>query len=326
MIFKCKNCGGNVVYSPEKHKMYCPFCDSEDSYEAQNHSGQDITLCPDCGGAVPVQEHTSATQCPYCSNYLILDERVEGEYLPKMIIPFQMGKEVCKSAIREKFKKCIFAPVDFLSEVRLNSMEGDYVPFWFYDYDLNADYEAEGTKVRSWTTGDIRYTETSYYSVCRNMDVNFRNVPADASVQMPDDVMDLMEPYGYSQLTDFRPEFLSGFNAEKYNMAADLLENRVKKKVSDDLGQIIKQQCTGYSSLNPKRNNVTTKDEKRKYGLLPVWKYIYSYKGQDYPFYVNGQTGKIVGTAPISSKKVWAYAGTLWVCLTVILSGIISIL
>ena len=56
------------------------------------------------------------------------------------------------------------------------------------------------------------------------------------------------------------------------------------------------------------------------YGLLPVWKYIYQYKEQEYPFYVNGQTGKIVGTAPISAGKVWGYTITLWGCLTVILA------
>ena len=26
MIFRCKNCGGNIVYSPEKRKMCCPHC------------------------------------------------------------------------------------------------------------------------------------------------------------------------------------------------------------------------------------------------------------------------------------------------------------
>ena len=36
MIFKCKNCGGNVVYSPERKKMFCPFCESEDSEERQD--------------------------------------------------------------------------------------------------------------------------------------------------------------------------------------------------------------------------------------------------------------------------------------------------
>lgn len=36
MIFRCKNCGGNVVYSPERKKMFCPFCESEDSEERED--------------------------------------------------------------------------------------------------------------------------------------------------------------------------------------------------------------------------------------------------------------------------------------------------
>ncbi len=320
MIFKCKSCGGNVVYSPEKKKMLCPYCDSEDSEERKDYEGGALSVCPNCGGEVPVEEHTSATQCPYCDNYLILNERVEGEYLPKMMIPFQMGKEVCKQAIRNHFKKNIFAPSDFLSEVRLNSMKGTYVPFWFYGYDVNVDYQGEGTKVRSWTSGNMRYTETSYFDVRRNMNVNFQNIPADASLGMPDDVMDLLEPYGYNQLEDFKPEYLSGFFAEKYNMTADLLENRAKQKMQEDTDQLMKAQCTGYSSLRSIRNEVRINHEEQKYGLLPVWKYLYRYQDTDYPFYVNGQTGKIVGSAPISVKKVWAYAGTLWACLATIMA------
>ena len=65
--------------------------------------------------------------------------------------------------------------------------------------------------------------------------------------------------------------------------------------------------------------NISVTDSSVNYGLLPVWKYDYTYKGRDYPFYVNGQTGKLVGIAPISKAKVWAYAGTLGVVLTAIL-------
>jgi hypothetical protein len=50
-----------------------------------------------------------------------------------------------------------------------------------------------------------------------------------------------------------------------------------------------------------------------------VWKYIYHYKDKDYPFYVNGQTGKLVGTAPVSKAKIWTYAGTLWASMTLIM-------
>lgn len=319
MIFKCKNCGGNVVYSPEKKGMFCPYCDSMNSEEREEHLGQEMQICPNCNGEVPVLEHASTTQCPYCDSYLIFDERVSGQYAPKMMIPFQIGKETCKGALRDKFKKNIFAPTDFLSEVRLNSMQGVYVPFWFYDYDTNVDFVGEATKVRSWTSGNTQYTETSYYNLVRNMDIHFRRIPVDASVQMPDDVMDLVEPYTYAQFEDFKPEYLSGFYAEKYNMPADLVECRAKQKMDSDANQILMQSIAGYGNVRTERKQIGVKDNSVCYGLLPVWKYIYQYKNREYPFYVNGQTGKIVGTAPLSKTKVWVYSGTLWGLLTAIM-------
>lgn len=329
MIFKCKNCNGNVVYSPEQHKMFCPFCESTDSEERKDYEAGEIQICPECGGEVPVLEHTSATKCPYCDNYLIFNERVEGAYEPSHIIPFQIGLESCKKMIREKFKKCLFAPVDFLSEVRLNSMQGTYVPFWFYDFDVNVDFQGEGTRVRHWSSGDYRYTETSYYNVVRNMDVGFLKIPADASEQMPDSIMDLMEPYDYKMLEGFKPEYMSGFYAEKYNMPAETNLDRARQKMTEDTAQLLADTYKGYASVRQLRRNINVQGSSHEYGLLPVWKYIYHYQGKDYPFYVNGQTGKIVGTAPLSKGKVWAYAGSLWAILTLMLllvNGILSCL
>jgi len=318
MVYKCVNCGGNTVYSPEKQKMVCPYCESEESQEIQHAGNKDITLCPDCMGEIPVGEFTSATQCPYCGNYLIFDERVEGDFLPKILIPFRMGKETCKKALRDKFGKQVFAPTDFLSEVRLNSMEGTYVPFWFFDYDVNAIYSAEGRKVRSWTSGSTEYTETSYYDIQRNMDISYQNIPVDASIPMPDTVMDLMEPYDYKDLRDFDPKYLSGFYSERYNLTAEQLRARADHKMREDTGELLKAEISGYSGVTERENKSCIKREEHRYGLLPVWKYSYTYNGQEYPFYVNGQTGKIVGTVPLSTKKVWAYAGTLWLCLTIL--------
>lgn len=319
MIFKCKNCGGNVIYSPERHTMFCPFCESEKSEERTDESLGELTICPNCGGEVKLEDHTSATRCPSCDCYLILNERVEGQYAPKTIIPFQLGKETCKQSLREKFKKARFAPTDFLSEVKLNSMQGIYVPFWFYDYDTHWDFRAEGTKVRSWTSGDTAYTETSYYDIVRDIDMVFQRIPVDASQQMPDDVMDLVEPFDYGQMIGFTPEFMSGFYAEKYNMPSGEVENRAKAKMRDDADQLLKSSYSGYSSVKVQRREMQIRGSQADYGLLPVWKYLYKYKDQEYPFYVNGQTGKIVGTPPISKKKVWVYTGTIWASLTIIL-------
>lgn len=321
MIFKCKNCSGNVIYSPEKKKMVCPFCDSEGSQERKDYPEheKDLTLCPNCGGQIPVEVHTAASQCPYCDNYLIFNSRVEGENQPQYVLPFQLGKEECKEKIRQKFKKCVFAPTDFLSEARLNTIQGDYVPFWLYDYDTVTDFWAEGRKVRSWVSGNYRYTETSYYQIHRNMSLDFRKVPADASTAMPDDVMDLMEPYDYSVLQEYQPDYLSGFMAEKYNLPAIQYVDRVKHKVQSDVDSYMRGTYSGYQSVSPISSKTDYHNEAAKYALLPVWVYHYEYGGKEYPFYVNGQTGKIVGNVPVSKSKVLSYAGTLWLSLTAIL-------
>lgn len=311
MIFKCKNCGGNTIYSPEHKGMFCPFCDSEGSQE-RTDEGSELKICPNCGGELKVEEHTSATQCPYCEHYIILNERVEGAYAPVKMIPFQYSKEMVKKLMRDNFGKKLFAPTDFLSEVRLNSMEGEYVPFWMYDYDTKCVYDGEGTKVRVSVMGETEITETSFYHVVRDIDINYQDIPADASVKMTDDIMDLMEPYDYQSMVDFNPEYMSGFFGEKYNMASDVIESRARSKMSESAESYLQQSISGYAKLTHRNKEIRVQRQSAQYVLLPVWKYIYKYKEEMYPFYINGQTGKIVGKVPISRAKVFFYGGTLW--------------
>lgn len=325
MIFTCKNCDGNMIYSPEKKSMFCPYCDSLDSHQCKTSDEADKMICPSCGGEFAPEEFDSTVQCPYCDSYIILDDRVQGQYLPRYVLPFQMGKEVCKKSLREKFKRYTFAPVDFLSEMRLNGIKGIYVPFWFFNYKTRDHFQGEGTKVKSWVSGNNRYTETSYFNVVRDMDIDFEKIPADASVKMPDDVMDLMAPYDYGQLEEFKPEYLSGFFAEKYNMSAETIEPRAKQRMEKNAREIVRTTCKGYSSLKPIHEKVDIMGRTADYGLLPVWKYNYTYKGQNYPFYINGQNGKIVGNVPLSYGKLLAYSATLWISLMSILGLILGI-
>lgn len=327
MIFVCKNCDGNTVYSPERKKMYCPYCEGEETHLRKDTVGPgDTTICPNCGGEVGAEEFDATKQCPYCDSYLIFDKQIEGDYKPKFLVPFQMGRESCKQAIRRKFKKHTFAPTDFLSDAKLNGMKGVYVPFWFYDYRTKCHFEGEGTITKVWTTVDKRYTETSYYHVERDLDIDFEKMPADASLKMPDDIMDLMAPYDYGKLEAFKPEYLSGFYAERYNMPAEELEGRVHQKMEENAGALIKGSYDGYHKVTPARQQVVLTGQECSYGMLPVWKYDYTYRGVEYPFYVNGQTGKIVGTVPLSKAKLWTYSATVWMLAIVCIASVFGII
>ena len=201
-------------------------------------------------------------------------------------------------------------------------MVGEYLPFWLSDYDTRCLYDGECTKIRVSRVGDTEITETSFYHVHRDISINYQDIPADASLKMTDDIMDLMEPYQYQEMVDFSPEYMSGFQGEKYNMPAQEMEFRARNKMSESAESFLNRSISGYVKLAHRNKEIRVADQRAKYVLLPVWTYIYKYKEEMYPFYINGQTGKIVGKVPISRAKVFAYGGTLWACLMAILGMI----
>ncbi len=313
MIFKCKNCGGNIVYSPKKKAMCCPHCDGIDTEEKLT-SAESMTTCLNCGAPMDsvIGTHTSATKCPNCGSYVILDERVQGEFTPDLILPFKISKDEAIENLRKEFGKRIFTPESFLSHASVSKIEGTYVPFFMYDYDTDTDYHGTGTKVRTWSSGDYEYTETSYYDIVRKMDAKFDKVPVDASDYMDDDYMDLMEPYEYEALEDFKEKYMSGFLGEKYNEPEGDLAPRAEDKVKKAIDGMISESISGYATVKQDSCNYDLRKEKVRFALLPVWEYVFTFQRQDYKFHVNGQTGKVVGKTPVAKQKVFLYGATVF--------------
>ena len=321
MLFRCKNCGGNIVYNPEKKTMCCPHCDSLDS-EEKIVDNQTIVptsrVCISCGAPIELKEHTSATRCKSCGTYMIVDERVDGQFKPHLIIPFKISKEKAKEILHKEFDKRPFTPAGFLSNASIDKMEGTYVPFFMYDYKSDMSLTAIGTKVRSWSDGRYEYTETSYYDIVREMNANYEKVPVDASIEMDDKLMDLLEPYEYSELEEHQDKYLSGFLSEKYNMGEMELTPRAVDKVKKSSHDLLNGTVSGYATVTQRQERITPTKRGVDYALLPVWEYVFYYLGKTYKFQVNGQTGKVLGETPVSKPRVVGYGVTVFGLLTVI--------
>lgn len=327
MIFKCKNCGANILWSPEKDSMCCPHCDSIDSEEMV--PGSNMSQCAACGAPMQPKQYDSANKCEHCGAYTIFEQRISGEYEPHLILPFAIGREQAKELIKKEFGKKLFLPSSFLKASYLDKIEGDYIPFFLYDYDCHYRFAAEGRKIRRWTTGDTEYTETSIFQIFRDMDVDFSRIPVDASVAMPDGEMDLLEPYDYGALVKFQAKYMSGYLGEVYSVSGDTLEPRARQKARNDAAALMQESIVGYNSVMPGMDDCRLNMTARNYALMPVWNYVYRFNGKDYFFRLNGQTGKLVGKAPISFGKMAAYAATLFasvVAIGTLLNGILGVL
>ena len=136
--------------------------------------------CPSCGAEVIADCNTVADTCYYCHNPIVLSDKVTGVYKPSKVIPFKYSKDDAVEEFLRFAKKKKFIPRNYFTRDNLQTMSGVYYPYWVTDADTYSVLHATGKKVRTWTSGDYRYTETKTYAVERAGDIHFEDVSTSA--------------------------------------------------------------------------------------------------------------------------------------------------
>lgn len=328
--YKCPNCGSDMAFDSESGALACDSCgnketiqsipsqyvvenDNAENTSSYNNSGQEQFFqegevqeyhCNNCGAEIITDSETTATTCSFCGAGTVLGDRLTGALAPVKVIPFTISKEQAQTAFKAWCRKGLLTPKGFMTADRIKSIAGMYVPFWLYDLDSDGEVNATCTKVRTYTRGDYIYTETSYFDVYRKVDLSFLKIPTDASTKMNDKLMDKLEPYHYDNLKDFSTPYLAGYIAEKYNQTDSELFPRVKERAERYVDTYIRSTIQGYSTTSYTNKRVNIRSTKADYTLLPVWMVCYDYNQSEHIFAMNGQTGKIVGTPPLSASRM----------------------
>lgn len=302
-----------MAFDSESGKLHCQSCgrydkieDFPDEYITTTFSEDEAKEyhCKNCGAVIMTDSDTTATTCSFCGAGVVLGDRLSGKMAPAKIIPFTISKEQAMKAFKSWCKNGRLTPKGFMTADRIKNITGIYVPFWLYDLNSNVQVSAVGTKVRTYTRGDYIYTETRYYDIYRDINLDYIKVPVDASEKMNDTLMDRLEPYQYNNLKEFKTPYLAGYIAEKYNYDEEQLLPRAKNKIQNYIESYINSTIVGYSSVRYNNKNINTREKHAYYTLLPVWMVYYDYDKQEHTFAMNGQTGKVVGKPPISYTKV----------------------
>lgn len=319
VTYKCPHCDGGLIFDPKAQKFRCEYCQSEfteqelsdsgvslASQQEQNPAGEAVVYsCPSCGAQVVTGETTAATYCYYCHNPVVLSGRLEGEFRPDYIIPFQIQKEQAVAQFLAYMKQKKFVPKAFFNKKQIEKITGVYYPYWMEDYDLSAQMTAKATQVRSWTTGSTRYTETRYYQVEREGTVHLEDLFQSALSKTDRQLAGGVWPYSKEAMQPFTPAFLPGFQAEKRDVEREQLEAQVQAEVNTYAQNLLRDSMQGYSSIQVQGHNAKIEGCQWHYALLPVWVLTYkSAKGKMYYYAMNGQNGKICGHLPVDFKKL----------------------
>ena len=124
-----------------------------------------------------------------------------------------------------------FLPKNFVSDARLEEIKGVYFPYWYISCETNGDINATSRQVRSWVSGDMRYTETTVRGHFRQGDMKIRNMPEAALKGKDRDLMRYVCPFDSSEFVPFSMSYLSGYFAERRNIEISEIKDGVTHKI-----------------------------------------------------------------------------------------------
>ena len=270
--------------------------------------GMVIYKCTNCGAEVVTSETTMATTCAYCGRAISLTNKTAGEFRPDKVLPFKITKEKATEIYKKYIKSSPLTPKLFSEEQTIKKMQGLYVPFFLHSANLNASATVNAENVKHSRHGDDRIDHHSIYRIDVDMVGNYEKIPTDASKKIENSLMDNLEPFDLKVLTDFNPAFMAGYFAEQPDEKTEDTIDRAISRMDDAMKEKIKEVSGNYSSKTIGAYHGDFNNKSAEYAMLPIWLLNVEYQDKMYTFAINGDTGKAVGKLPMSKAKLAAYA------------------
>jgi hypothetical protein len=257
----------------------------------------------------------TSSRCAFCGSPHVADDISVPGIRPESVVPFKVDRKQANESFRVWLSKRFFAPAAVKKEYLQNRISGVYLPYWTYDAGTESDYTAQA--------GDYYYVTVTRQEMQNGKSVSvqrqerrirwrfvsghytqgFDDVLVTATKTVERKWLDKLEPFPMEALQPYRPDFLSGFSAERYGI--DLKEGftGAQQKMDAQIRQGITRSIVAdevrISSVNTRYENITY-----KHLLLPLWISSYRYGQKTYRFLVNGHTAEVTGSYPVSVPKV----------------------
>ncbi|MBL0143328.1 MAG: hypothetical protein IPP91_14770 [Betaproteobacteria bacterium] len=353
--FPCTGCGAKLSFSPGTRELKCEFCGTANEIAENDARIEELDFetylralegkmevqeveqvkCDKCGAEQSMGGSLFAGTCTFCGAAIVSKSYASRRIKPKAIVPFQVNRARAADSFRRWVRSLWLSPGDLKKYAQSDAgLAGMYLPYWTYDCNTASDYVGE--------RGDDYYTTDTFTSrnssgetVTESRRVKHtRWTPASGHVErfhddvlvmasntLPAGITGSVMRFNLKGLVPYQPEFVSGFQAEAYQVtlrdgfpiAKVSIDEAVRSLICGDIGgdqQRIHSVSTRYS------------DVKFKHVLLPVWISAYRYRDKAYRFLINGQTGEVSGESPKSWWKIaFLVLGILVVLFVILVAG-----
>ena len=331
--YPCSSCGASLEFAPGTTSMECPYCGAQneidiDLSEIEERDLEELPLlaattdrgmgveqrhfrCERCGALQGIEPAAIAIECVYCGSPAIVEAPSNPDLVrPAALVPFAFDEKAARGKYRRwlggRWRR-IISPGSLKNQAVVRKIRGVYTPFFTFDAQAESDwsgnrgdyyYVTEGFGVDSQT---VRKTEWTYQ--VGHHSHFYDDVLMYASEALPLKRLRKVMPFQTKQVVPYSGEFLAGFAAEEYTLDPEDLWETARYSMKVQEWHACRQELGGDEQRNL-RVHTHLMDPTWKHILLPLYVANYVFGERHYRFLVNGQTGKVKGSAPISWAKV----------------------
>lgn len=295
----CPSCQAHL----DPDECFCPVCGTRAHEPAAPTTTVRVRRvgCPSCGASTCYDAEARGMACPFCGSVQVLDQGIQDLPDAQRVVPFRMDADQAVQALRAWLGQAFWAPRDAAAQAQVEAARAVRLPCWVFT-----------ARTRSSWTADVKNrlpeAKAAWRPVSGELDVEVDDLYVVASGALRDDEVRGLKPFDLGAAVaaeHLRTELATIPTTEAFALprsaarrrAHAAIEGRVRATVAGDL------------PAGPRRNlrvQVQVQGLAAQRLLVPVWIFTYRYRDRPYRLLVNGQTGAVVGAAPLSWWKVGA--------------------
>lgn len=284
----------------------------QNSSENQTDNKDDersVIRCKTCGAVIEFSGNCTATVCPMCGSSQVDSAKQMQGIPPDGVVPFLVDYDDAQEKFKVWIRKRWFAPNALKRAYQLGKLNGMYIPFWTYDVTAEAPYSGLGGVERSYTDskGNTHVT-TDWHPVSGVVSKDFDDFPVCAGdCRRNKEIIKGVLPFNTQGGSyPYSGGFLSGFGSEHYVISAKEAFETAKKGIEEELRQLAEDDIRSRGYDVSRVNSLTAgySDPGYKQILAPVWVSAFTYRGKQYSYTINGETGQVNGERPYSPVKI----------------------
>lgn len=306
--FTCPQCGGRMVFSPDGVSLTCEYCDARQVQKKSSPNGeqdfllsmatikghsqpQDQTayLCQGCGAGFMLANTSLSINCPFCHTvYVVEQAETRQQAAPNAIFPARVSSQAAV-AIFDRWREEHQIPLPD----KPIQLQGVYLPAWWFSFGGEIFYRYQ--------VQEERKKPPQSFSNSRPVLRDDIIVPASSHYQPQ--VQHMLSHLDFSQMTDYRTDYLADWPAETYAISvAD-----ASLKARPIAFQLEKKETASVIPTHAEDISYSSHGlvvSSYQLTLIPAWVGMISLSEREVLLFIDGLSGEVQLDLPKAAKPV----------------------